>query len=835
MNNHRKPALFATSVVFMTPTGIFGHLKQSKDPCVLRELQKYLRCSAKLAELRTRVRFLYQCIERKQFPKHYWKSLRRNRINPTATALTRHAKNESDTVFEAIVEMERKRAQCEGALDKLSVQERQEFEGYVRLILAQRVNAREKKLASQLNPVTPCTKFPTNPERYVHNFSSLTLDKLLLEALSLGPKFCCPRRNISQIDLEVQFESLYDQLTELVPTSELNVEQLKSTLVTSCYQYLKYKPRFKHLLTKEHLDALKRLRDNDSIIVCKPDKGAGIVLMDRTDYTSKMEVILSDNSKFQKMEREKDKTKPIEKAISKVLCQMKMKGIIDASTFERLHPTGTTIPRLYGLPKVHKPGVPLRPILDMFNSPYHSLAKWLVSLLEPIRKELAPHSLKDTFQFIESIKDLKLDGRQMYSLDVVSLFTNVPLRETIDYICEFIEQSGKDIRIPVTDLRTLLLLCTQNVQFLFNNKIYRQKDGVAMGSPLGPLLADIFMGKLETQCLNTTIKELTSYHRYVDDIFIISSNDIDSTDILSKFNSAHPNIAFTVEREQNGSLNFLDADLLRRTDNSIQRKVYRKPTWTGQYIHFDSFVPLNQKRNLIRCLTERATKICSNDCLQDELDFLKHTFTLNGYPERFILKTMQSIRKAPKIQTAGKKRVYISLPFRGDSISEVITRKLKCSIETTFMAANLCLSFSSSPAISFQLKDRLPKSTTSFCIYSFVCSCRASYVGRTTRYLSDRMREHTPAWLSQGLIKSTPSAVALHLAETGHVTNNNNAFQVIFRVTPNRSRAVRLRLLSIAEAIAIRLHKPNLCIQKKLVRPLNLCWPTNSYPPSPQT
>ena len=810
----------------MSSVGIFERLKQSKDPCVLQELRKFLRYSTKLAEANTRCQFLIHCIEQNQFPRYYWKILRRSRINPTATALSRHANNERDTLLDGIRELERKKAQYEVALDKLSLDERTEFEEYTLLIAAKRADTRSEKLRSQLNPLSPSSKFPSNPERYVHNLSSITLDKTLLEVLSLGPKFCVPRRRATQLELEVQFENLYDQLSDLNPLSETSVEQLKATLVSACYQYLNYKPRTKHLLTRDHLEALKNLQANQDILLSKPDKGAGIVLMDRSDYIVKMNTILADQTKFRKMTKEKDKTHIIEKSISKTLKFMKQSGYIDTNTFTRLQPKGSTIPRLYGLPKVHKPNVPLRPILDMSNSPYHSLAKWLTEILEPIRRELAVYSLKDSFQFVELIQHLQLTEHKMFSLDVESLFTNVPLKETVNYLCDYIDRTGKDVGLPTTLLKKLILLCTENVQFMFNKDIYRQKDGVAMGSPIGPLLADIFMSKLENDPLLQTIRQFSCYCRYVDDIFVIGDQGLDFTTLLNKFNTAHPSIKFSLETETNNCLNFLDVNITWRDNRTLRRAIFRKPTWTGQYIHFDSFIPLKTKRNLIKSLTARTTRICSNDTIEQELEHLKQVFIQNGYPLRFITTNMDKAKHQMSLSLAPKKKVYLNLPYKGESLSDLITRKLANAVENCFPAASLCLSFSSTGLINWNLKDKLPKSTASFCVYHFVCSCGASYVGRTTRRLSDRIREHCPPSLARGGRTSNSSSIAEHLMETGHTINGTTDFQVLYRVIPNRSQPIRFRLLSIAEAIGIRLFKPELCVHKKFVKTLNLCWPS---------
>ncbi|BHF65825.1 hypothetical protein SprV_0200883800 [Sparganum proliferum] len=114
-----------------------------------------------------------------------------------------------------------------------------------------------------------------------------------------------------------------------------------------------------------------------------------------------------------------------------------------------------------------------------------------------VKRQLAPRSYRDTLEFIDDIKDLNVNAMVMFSLDVSSLFTNVPVTETIDYICEFLSASQREIGIPTKTLKELSLRCTLNVQFLFDNQLYRQVDGVAMGSPLGSLLADVFMGKLD--------------------------------------------------------------------------------------------------------------------------------------------------------------------------------------------------------------------------------------------------------------------------------------------------------------------------------------------------
>ncbi|VDN16922.1 unnamed protein product [Dibothriocephalus latus] len=99
----------------------------------------------------------------------------------------------------------------------------------------------------------------------------------------------------------------------------------------------------------------------------------------------------------------------------------------------------------------------------MRNTPYHAMAKWLADKLKPMQSQIAPHSLRDTFEFVDGVKDLDLIGLMMFSLDVSSLFPKVPVKETVDNICEFSTLNQQDILLLVPALKELPLQCTLNV------------------------------------------------------------------------------------------------------------------------------------------------------------------------------------------------------------------------------------------------------------------------------------------------------------------------------------------------------------------------------------
>ncbi|CAH8868003.1 unnamed protein product [Trichobilharzia szidati] len=375
-------------------------------------------------------------------------------------------------------------------------------------------------------------------------------------------------------------------------------------------------------------------------------------------------------------------------------------------------------------------------------------------------------------------------------------------------------------------MEELLLKCTMNVHFLFNKELYKQIDGVAMGSPLGPILADIFLAKLENGPLKDVINELEFYCRYMDDTFLIMKNEKEAKNILDKFNEVHPAINFTIEKEKDSSISFLDVLMTRKEDGKIRRSVYRKPTSTGQYTHFLSFVPLKYKRNLIKCLVHRAREICSDECLDEELNNIQRLLRENGYPEKFIDKNMNLKPKQSKLPTVPKKALFLQMQFLGDNTSEIITHRLRNAVKRAFLAAQLRCIFKTTPLLRSGIKDKLPNFASSMCIYQFNCSCGASYIGRTIRRVSRRISEHHPAWLSKGQTKSIRSAILAHLVQTEHKIDDNHAFRVIYRIPTNLNFALRVRLLNIAEAVGIHINKPNLCTQKKLVQSLSIPWPS---------
>ena len=253
----------------------------------------------------------------------------------------------------------------------------------------------------------------------------------------------------------------------------------------------------------------------------------------------------------------------------------------------------------------------------------------------------------------------------MVSFDVKSLFTNVPLTETINICAEALYQDN-NIKLQRSSFIKLMHMATSSIEFSFNGEMFRQKDGVAMGSPLGPTLANIIMGYLEENYFRSNQNPLV-YYRYVDDCFILFNNKEECDEMFTSFNRLHPSIKFTQETEVNNTLPFLDV-LVERRNGEFVTSVYRKNTFTGQYVNFQSYCTQKRKVNLIRTLCDRAIKICSTTELDAEMNKISTILQENGFPEHLVKSTIKRrMQNEPPAETPtfgpDLQTISIEIPF----------------------------------------------------------------------------------------------------------------------------------------------------------------------------
>ena len=346
----------------------------------------------------------------------------------------------------------------------------------------------------------------------------------------------------------------------------------------------------------------------------------------------------------------------------------------------------------------------------------------------------------------------------------------------------------------------LMGIATRSVTFSFNETMFRQIEGVSMGSPLGPILANIFVGFHERHLFDKFPKPFT-YLWYVK--------------FFDTLNRLHSSLSFTMEEESNGQLPFLDV-LVERGDWSFLTSIYRKPTFTGLYLNWYSFVPKSRKLNLIRCLFYRALNICSECKIDNEVRAIRDIFIDNGYPEDVIdsnIKyTVTKFRDTNKVFGPLKCSVYFRLPWVGFA-TKSIANKIGSFVYHSYNAFNLRPIFTSRPAFNSINKDKLPIFKQSNLIYKFTCRCNSTYIGMTCQRLEVRVRQHIPKSLLSGRLTSghsqaMDSAIGEHLLTISNCRTHyeDDYFSVLHRAR-NKFH------LKFLEAIYISINCPSLCRQ----------------------
>ena len=379
--------------------------------------------------------------------------------------------------------------------------------------------------------------------------------------------------------------------------------------------------------TKTERQALKSLQIDNSIIILPADKGNATLVMDRVEYSNKLVDLIG----YCKVK--KDPTLKTERKLSHILG--KNNDLIPQTKYRPLIQHYSKLPHIYGLPKIHKDGIPLRPIVSNRGWACHPLSHVFVEIISPLTGKSSSY-VKNSIHFVERISDAPIHSNQMVSLDVVSLFTKVPTDETLAVVLEKLDTDPlpeEHTCIPIDNQMEMLTFFVETTYFGKGSDIYCQEEGLAMGSPLSPLLANIYMEYFEEMALGSTSLKPSMRLRYVNDTFILWPHQEDVQILLDHENSIQPSKQFTMEKELDNKLPFLNV-LVTRTEQGFRSSMYCKPTFTGQYLNFNSHRPFTVKKGIVYCLQHQAKTISSDtDAYQEEMISLRYNLHHNNYPE----------------------------------------------------------------------------------------------------------------------------------------------------------------------------------------------------------
>ena len=582
----------------------------------------------------------------------------------------------------------------------------------------------------------------------------------VLETLELGPRSAVqdtfdPKTILTELDLFLEH------------CDKLCVD--KGTITDINVKTLDYIKRCKKQKTPRNISMTKAYLKKNDLVAVPFDKGVGICLMKKEQYHEKMNNIIS-LPQFEKVVKPRrnarDSVFKEEDRILEKLESLLKENHISQELFERLKPTGSQPPRLYGLAKVHKENTPMRPVLSMPGSAYYNVAKTVAYWLSHIPECRINSSTKSVCDQLKNV-DIGKD-RELVSFDVVSLYTNVPVNEAI-HVCADLMFNGKNPTPPVDKATFIALaeIASCDVIMSTHDGYYIQKDGLAMGSPPAPHLANGWMSQFD----QTIQGDAKLYTRYMDDILRdIARQQSDAT--LVEINDLHSSLNLTREKEKDGQLPFLDMDVMNK-DGRLSSKWYTKPTNTGLIMNFHSLAPKRYKISVVSGFVHRIFRSCSTwKNFHESLEKAKVILINNQYPPMFFEPIIH--RTLTKILTPVEKedgdvseididktvveednddggppidcqRVYekselfkFFVQYRGKN-SEHFARSLRklnapCTVVMTLRKLKTMLP-SLKPRVPFVLRSRI--------VYQIKCPhCEVSYVGMTTRHLLTRFREH---------------------------------------------------------------------------------------------
>ncbi len=445
-------------------------------------------------------------------------------------------------------------------------------------------------------------------------------------------------------------------------------------------------------LTPGESKALKTLGKDEDIVILPADKGKCVVVLHKKDYDSKCQDLLKDKKTYKPIGY--NPTSGYRKRVVDFVNELESQGTIDTQfKYKLLPPSEPNVPAFYGLPKIHKKEpIPVRPITSSIGSVTYKLAKYGAKILGPLVGK-SKYSIKNTQEFVNDTNGLVLeDGEIFISYDIIALFTAVPSADAISVARKRLESDPtlKDrTNLTVDQIVKLLTICLETAYFSYGGQFYLQQHGCAMGSPLSPILVNLYMEEFEVKALSTFSGDPPSlWKRYVDDTAVKLKQSESETffDHINNVDKEH--IQFTREECQDNKLPFLDCLICINEDRTISTEVYRKPTHTDHYLQFDSHHPLVHKLSVIRTLFHRADTVVSNPAkISQEKEYVKSALRDCQYPDwAFIKAQKQSDKQTPsnaENRSTNKAKASVGIPYV-QGLSERIKKTLKPYGITTF-------------------------------------------------------------------------------------------------------------------------------------------------------
>lgn len=722
-----------------------------------------------------------------------------------------------------------------------------------------------RPISTPLPPIREITRTPV-PDNIV-NISSATLSKEQVSLLSRGLSFCPASGSYNEFQLYKDLDNFarnmrlheyfFDQVTPAddptalpslkrwTPASQRDkhLDIFIKAVTRDIIEAYNKRRSFRKNLSNLELKAMADLCERIDITIKPADKGGAVVVMDTIKYIAEADNQLNNSSFYKRLDA--DPTAQYKETLgSTIKALIKDKKISDKAT--SLIPLDPVAGRFYLLPKIHKQNNPGRPIVSGIGTVTESLSRYVDSLISQIPPTFQSF-LRDTTHFLSDINNLTVPiNALLVTLDVASLYTNIPHLDGIRAVTEAYDHSTLDKPIDSSTLAILLQMILQYNNFEFNGVHYVQVSGTSMGTKIGPNYANIFMGILENNFLSSRSLKPFYYKRFIDDIFIIwPHGEATLLSFISAFNNVHPSISFSHSYSPS-TIDFLDVTVCIH-GTQLTTKLYRKPTDRHRYLHFESSHKRDCKLSIPYSQALRFKRICSEqsdfnaNCTELRSALLKQKYpamliddavrradalertalcktkkNLNSHSEVNLVLTHNA--SAPNVTSILRKhhnilqqserltRAFPQPPRvvyrRGKNLRDLLTSsKTKCDDNTQLVGCHPCkkprckvcahmttTTCVTSTATDFKINIRGNfDCDTQNAIYLLECSiCHLQYLGQTEtafRYRFNNHRAHVHA------LPHLP--ISRHVTDTGHSFSNIQATIIESGFKTHHDREIR--------------------------------------------
>lgn len=577
---------------------------------------------------------------------------------------------------------------------------------------------------------------------WLKNLTDVTLPDEVKTVLSLGPKFCIPPKKN-----DVSIPHLLSEVNQATSNiQEKNSRDILTARVTNVItNFFLNESVVRHPVTPMYLQAKRFLEDHPELIVTTSDKGNVTTVMYRDVYDRLALEQLQDTEVYTVLRHNPCST--YQQRALKMISSLKKDGIITPDLASKLSFYKGSLGKFYGLPKIHKEQLALRPIISSINSPNTGFAVFIRDVLTQAYDRTNPYYVSDSFHFAEMANNFEIpQGHVLVSWDVVSLFTNITVELTIRSVEYYWPQIQPHCPVPLPTFIEMIKFVFDTTVFTYNGIIYKQKDGAPMGSLVPPIFAQYVMDMALAVCFPKLPFRIIFCKKFVDDVIALIPAEHGTT-ALNVLNSYDPRIQFTVEEEVLQSVPFLDTRVVR-VDTRLMVDWYQKPMSSGRYLHYLSYHPLKVKINFIINMKSRVSKICHPTFLDKNLKLLHRLLTSNGYPQGMIRRILYNTPMATEQQgrptepvdqtiSSEPRKTFITLPHVEGLVHE-ISRLLPTETCKTAVRNVKPLR-----KIFTKMKDRDEVEEMSDVVYQIPCSnCDQVYIGQTSTKLKQRLALH---------------------------------------------------------------------------------------------